>query len=77
MDELFDGNIKVAAPLLIGASEPGERLVEPADVGGETCGICYENYKASDFHGIELCSHRFCLNCMTDYITFNITNGKV
>ena len=45
--------------------------------GGKTCEICCENYNEKDFHGISECSHRFCLNCMTDYITFNITNGKV
>jgi hypothetical protein len=28
-------------------------------------------------HGISQCAHRYCLNCQSDYLEFNITNGKV
>jgi hypothetical protein len=54
-----------------------ELKAEPVAAVGVTCDICYENYLAKDMHGITQCAHRFCLNCQSDYLEFNITNGKV
>lgn len=34
------------------------------------------NYEDSDMYGIK-CNHKFCLNCLNDYLEFNISNGKV
>ena len=47
----------------------------PLDVGGVMCNICYMNYQESDFSGLPTCQHKFCLNCLSDYLEFNITNG--
>ena len=53
------------------------------------CQICYENYTDKDMHGLETCKHKFCPNCITDYLgklyyffidsilEYNITNGQV
>ena len=59
--------------------EKKQRLseVEPVDVGGEMCEICYLNYNSKDMHGLPTCSHRFCLNCIVGYLEFNISNGQV
>lgn len=52
------------------------RRVDPIDEGGITCEICYMNYIEDDTFGLK-CNHKFCLNCITDYLEFNITNGQV
>jgi len=41
------------------------------------CEICYMNYEVKDMHGLPTCSHKFCLNCITDYLNYNISNGQV
>lgn len=28
-------------------------------------------------HGLPSCTHKFCLNCIVDYLEFNISNGQV
>ena len=45
--------------------------------GGITCDICYSNYLDKDMHGLPTCAHRFCLNCIVDYLEYNISNGQV
>jgi hypothetical protein len=35
------------------------------------------NYEPKDMHGLPTCSHKFCLNCITDYLNYNISNGQV
>lgn len=45
--------------------------------GGEMCGICYLNYLEQHMHGLQTCAHKFCLNCITDYLEYNISNGQV
>ena len=80
MENLFN---QASAPAAAPAPAPkqeekkGELKAEPVAQGGLTCDICYENYLEKDMHGIQACSHRFCLNCQSDYLEFNITNGKV
>ncbi len=40
------------------------------------CEICYMNYEEKDMYGIK-CNHKFCLNCLYDYLEHNISNGQV
>lgn len=40
------------------------------------CQICYMNYEEKDMYGIK-CNHKFCLNCLYDYLEHNISNGQV
>ncbi|CDW86799.1 ibr domain containing protein [Stylonychia lemnae] len=55
--------------------EPVQRA-QPIDFGGVMCEICYMNYMETDMYGI-ICNHKFCLNCLYDYLEFNVTNGQV
>ena len=48
---------------------------QPVEQGGVMCEICYSNYLDKDMHGLSSCSHKFCLNCITDYLEYNISNG--
>eukprot|EP00347_Sterkiella_histriomuscorum_P021619 403333348 len=57
------------------AAVPIQRAV-PVDVGGILCEICYMNYNESDLYGIK-CNHRYCKNCLYDYLEYNISNGQV
>ena len=52
-----------------------KQRADPVDEG-ILCEICYMNYEEKDMYGIK-CQHKFCLNCLYDYLEFNITNGNV
>lgn len=42
-----------------------------------TCNICFLN-KLSEENEVELsCKHKFCQECVTNYLTININDGKV
>ena len=41
----------------------------------QTCEVCYEEYSKNDFTGLS-CEHLFCVHCVTDHITTNISSGN-
>ena len=41
------------------------------------CQICYMNYTEAGMSGLQTCNHKFCVNCIADYLEFSISNGQV